>query len=203
MKNIDIEFYNKGIQFLAGVDEAGRGPLAGPVVAASVILPQNFYNEEINDSKKLTHTQREKLFEIIISNAISYSFSVISQDTIDKINILNSSLLAMKKSVQKLKPVPQLVLVDGNKTFESELNTLPVVKGDTLSQSIAAASIIAKVIRDKMMVRLSEKYSDYGWEKNKGYPTKSHIQAIRNFGITPVHRKTFLKKLFNVNDDQF
>lgn len=196
MKNIDRKYFREGINFLAGVDEAGRGPLAGPVVAASVILPKNFHHKEIDDSKKLSHNQREKLFEIITENAISYSFSVISHTTIDKINILNASLLAMKKSVNKLNPIPELVLVDGNKIFNSRLQLIPIVKGDSLSQSIAAASIIAKVIRDRMMNRLAEKYSYYGWEHNKGYPTKQHIEALLKFGPTPVHRKSFLKKIF-------
>lgn len=200
MKNIDKKFFNEGINFLAGVDEAGRGPLAGPVVAAAVILPKNFSHPEIDDSKKLSNKQREKLFELIIHIAISYSFSVISHETIDRINILNSSLLAMKKSVAKLKPVPELVLIDGNKIFDSKLELIPVVKGDSLSQSIAAASIIAKVIRDRMMNRLAQKYSQYGWENNKGYPTKQHIEALLKFGPTPVHRKSFLKKIF---DDSF
>lgn len=193
MKNIDRRYFKEGINFLAGVDEAGRGPLAGPVVAASVILPKNFHHKEIDDSKKLSHKQREKLFELITDNAISFSFSVISQTTIDKINILNASLLAMKKSVHKLKPIPELVLIDGNKIFNSPLQLIPVVKGDSLSQSIAAASIIAKVIRDRMMSRLAEKYSYYGWEHNKGYPTKQHIEALLKFGPTPIHRKSFLK----------
>lgn len=197
MKNIDKKYFKEGITFLAGVDEAGRGPLAGPVVAAAVILPKNFSHPEIDDSKKLSNKQREKLFEVIIQNAVSYSFSVVSHETIDKINILNSSLLAMKNSVAKLKPVPELVLIDGNKIFNSTLKLIPVVKGDSLSQSIAAASIIAKVIRDRMMNRLAEKYSQYGWDKNKGYPTRQHIEALLKFGPTPVHRKSFLKKLFN------
>lgn len=196
MKNIDKKYFKDGINFLAGVDEAGRGPLAGPVVAASVILPKNFHHKEIDDSKKLSHKQREKLFEIITENAISFSFSVISQSTIDKINILNASLLAMQKSVNKLKPIPELVLIDGNKIFNSRLQLIPVVKGDSLSQSIAAASIIAKVIRDRMMNRLAEKYSYYGWEHNKGYPTRQHIEALLKFGPTPVHRKSFLRKIF-------
>ncbi len=197
MKNIDKKYFKEGITFLAGVDEAGRGPLAGPVVAAAVILPKNFSHPEIDDSKKLSNKQREKLFEVIIQNAVSYSFSVVSHETIDKINILNSSLLAMKNSVVKLKPVPELVLIDGNKIFNSTLKLISVVKGDSLSQSIAAASIIAKVIRDRMMNRLAEKYSQYGWEKNKGYPTRQHIEALLKFGPTPVHRKSFLKKIFN------
>lgn len=196
MKNIDKKYFKDGINLLAGVDEAGRGPLAGPVVAASVILPKNFHHKEIDDSKKLSHKQREKLFEIIIENAISFSFSVISQTTIDKINILNASLVAMQKSVNKLKPIPELVLIDGNKIFNSRLQLIPVVKGDSLSQSIAAASIIAKVIRDRMMNRLAEKYSYYGWEHNKGYPTRQHIEALLKFGPTPVHRKSFLRKIF-------
>lgn len=196
MKNIDKKYFKDGINLLAGVDEAGRGPLAGPVVAASVILPKNFHHKEIDDSKKLSHKQREKLFEIITENAISFSFSVISQTTIDKINILNASLLAMQKSVNKLKPIPELVLIDGNKIFNSRLQLIPVVKGDSLSQSIAAASIIAKVIRDRMMNRLAEKYSYYGWEHNKGYPTRQHIEALLKFGPTPVHRKSFLRKIF-------
>lgn len=197
MKNIDKKYFKEGITFLAGVDEAGRGPLAGPVVAAAVILPKNFSHPEIDDSKKLSNKQREKLFEVIIQNAVSYSFSVVSHETIDKINILNSSLLAMKNSVAKLKPIPELVLIDGNKIFNSTLKLISVVKGDSLSQSIAAASIIAKVIRDRMMNRLAEKYSQYGWEKNKGYPTRQHIEALLKFGPTPVHRKSFLKKIFN------
>ncbi|WP_304131006.1 ribonuclease HII [Ignavibacterium album] len=197
MKNIDKKYFRQGINFLAGVDEAGRGPLAGPVVAAAVILPKDFYHKEINDSKKLSFKQREKLFDVIINNAVSYSFSVISQSTIDRINILNASLLAMKNSVGKLKPAPEVVLIDGNKPFGADRKLIPLVKGDTLSQSVAAASIIAKVIRDRMMNRLAEKYSFYGWEKNKGYPTKQHIEALLKFGPSPIHRKSFLKKIFN------
>lgn len=197
MKNIDKKYFRQGINFLAGVDEAGRGPLVGPVVAAAVILPKDFYHKEINDSKKLSYKQREKLFDVIITNAISYSFSVISQSTIDNINILNASLLAMKKSVHKLRPTPEIVLIDGNKSFGTNTKLIPLVKGDSLSQSIAAASIIAKVIRDRMMNRLAEKYSLYGWEKNKGYPTKQHIEALLKYGPSPIHRKTFLKKIFN------
>lgn len=197
MKNIDKKYFRRGINFLAGVDEAGRGPLAGPVVAAAVILPKDFYHKEINDSKKLSFKQREKLFDVIINNAISYSFSVISQSTIDNINILNASLLAMKKSVNRLKPTPEIVLIDGNKSFGTDAKLIPLVKGDSLSQSIAAASIIAKVIRDRMMNRLAEKYSFYGWEKNKGYPTKQHIEALLKYGPSQIHRKSFLKKIFN------
>lgn len=197
MKNLDKKYHKSGVTFLAGVDESGRGPLAGPVVAAAVILPKNFHHKEIDDSKKLSQKQREKLFDIITQSAISYSFSVISQNTIDEINILNASLLAMKKSVLKLKPSPEIVLIDGNKKFSSDLELIPIVKGDSLSKSIAAASIIAKVIRDRMMNRLAEKYPEYGWDKNKGYPTKQHIEALLKFGPTVVHRISFLKKIFN------
>ncbi len=197
MKNIDKKYFSRGIKYLAGVDEAGRGPLAGPVVAAAVILPKDFFHNEINDSKKLSHHQREKLFDIIVENAISYSFSVVSHSTIDRINILNASLLAMKRSVMKLHPLPEIVLIDGNKSFGTNSNLVTVVKGDSLSQSIAAASIIAKVIRDRIMLRLSERYVEYKWEHNKGYPTKHHIEALLKFGPTPVHRKTFIKKIFS------
>ncbi|WP_337865740.1 ribonuclease HII [Ignavibacterium sp.] len=197
MKNLDKKYYKNGINFLAGVDEAGRGPLAGPVVAAAVILPKYFHHKEINDSKKLSQKQREKLFNVITQNAISYSFSVISQKTIDEINILNASLLAMKKSVLKLKPSPEIVLIDGNKKFSPGLEMIPIVKGDSVSQSIASASIIAKVIRDRMMNRLAEKYPEYGWDKNRGYPTKQHIEALLKFGPTQVHRKSFLKKIIS------
>jgi ribonuclease HII len=203
MKNIDRKYFEEGVNHLAGVDEAGRGPLAGPVVAAAVILPKDFYHKEIDDSKKLSHKQREKLFEVITENAVCYSFSVISNTTIDKINILNASLLAMKNAVKKLKPVPEVVLIDGNKLFKSQLKMIAVVKGDSLSQSIAAASIIAKVIRDRMMNRLSDKYSYYGWEKNKGYPTKQHIEALIKYGPSPVHRKSFLKKIFVQHQSEF
>ncbi len=197
MKNFDKKYLIDGKKFLAGTDEAGRGPLAGPVVAAAVILPEDFYDVRINDSKQLTEKLRNELFEVIISNAISYSYTIISHKRIDEINILRASLLAMKKSVHKLKIHPDVVLVDGNKTFKFNSEIIPVIKGDSKSLSIASASILAKVIRDRIMLKLSAKFPVYGWDKNKGYPTKEHIEAILKYGITPVHRKTFLKKIFD------
>lgn len=193
MKNIDNYYFEKGYNVIAGIDEAGRGPLAGPVVAAAVILPRSYDNPLIKDSKKLSPIQREKVFELIKKDSICWSFSVISQNTIDKINILNASLLAMKKAALKLNPKPMLILIDGNKKFDFSVETIAVIRGDNLSQSIAAASIVAKVVRDKIMKRLDVLYPHYNWRKNMGYPTKAHYQAIDKFGITPIHRKSFLK----------
>lgn len=199
MKNIDLTYFEKGYKLIAGVDEAGRGPLAGPVVAAAVILPVNYYNELINDSKKLSPRQRAEVFEIIKSESVCWTFSVVSQNTIDKMNILNATLLAMRNSSQKLKPKPEIILIDGDKKFQSNIETISIIKGDSLSQSIAAASIVAKVIRDKIMERLDIAYPQYNWKKNKGYPTSEHFRAIDKFGISPIHRKSFLKKLI-LND---
>jgi ribonuclease HII len=196
MKNFDKKYLMNGNKYLAGTDEAGRGPLAGPVVAAAVILPQDFYDERINDSKKLSASLREELFKVICKNALTYSFTSISQKKIDEINILKASLLAMKKSVEKLKIQPDIILVDGNKTFNYDAEVFPIVKGDAKSLSIASASIIAKVIRDGIMIRLAKEYPDYGWERNKGYPTKEHIKAVLKYGACPIHRKTFLKKIY-------
>jgi len=193
MRNIDLLYFQKGYDLIAGIDEAGRGPLAGPLVAAAVILPANYSNELINDSKKIKAGLREKLFEIIKNDSVCWTFSVISNQTIDRINILNATLLAMKKAALKLFPKPKLILIDGNKKFNSKIETITLVKGDTLSQSVAAASIIAKVIRDKIMDRLDNYHPQYNWKRNKGYPTKLHYEAIEKFGITPCHRKSFLK----------
>jgi len=189
MKNFDKQYLNDKVKLLAGVDEAGRGPLAGPVVAAAVILPNDFYHPGINDSKKLSQSEREELFPIIKSNAIAFTYSIVNHSQIDEINILKASLLAMKNSVKKLKVQPHLVLVDGNKIFDYSCHVLSIIKGDSKSQSIAAASIIAKVVRDRIMVKHSKIYPDYGWERNKGYPTREHIKALINFGSTHLHRK--------------
>ena len=196
MKNFDKKYHLNGKKILAGTDEAGRGPLAGPVVAAAVILPQDFYDDRINDSKKLPEQLRNELFAVINNNAISFSYTVISQSKIDDINILQASLLAMKKSVQKLKVQPDIILVDGNKSFYHKAEVVPIVKGDSKSLSIAAASIIAKVVRDRIMTRLAKKYPMYGWLTNKGYPTKEHINAILKYGACSIHRETFLKKIY-------
>lgn len=204
MKNIDKKYLSGAKIVLAGTDEAGRGPLAGPVVAAAVILPIDFYDERIDDSKKLSANLREELFDVICENALAYAYTSISQKKIDEINILKASLLAMKRSVEKLKIQPDIILVDGNKSFSYDAEVIPIVKGDSKSLSIASASIIAKVIRDRIMIKLAKDYPDYGWETNKGYPTKKHIEAVFKYGPCSIHRKTFLTKTFErANQSEF
>jgi ribonuclease HII len=195
MKNFDNSFLNDRIAIIAGTDEAGRGPLAGPVVAAAVIFASDVIIEGVNDSKKLSAKTREKLFPEIKNRALTYGYDVISPEEIDEINILQASLKAMKNSVNKLTLVPDLILVDGNKVFAHPSDVLSIVKGDSKSFAIAAASIIAKVTRDAIMEKLSAEYPVYNWAQNKGYPTKEHIQAVKKYGITPYHRKTFLRKI--------
>jgi len=195
LKKFDKQYLNKTIKYLAGVDEAGRGPLAGPVVAAAVMFNKNINIKGVNDSKLLTEKQREKLYDQIISSALSYSVSIIEPEVIDEVNILNATLRAMKQSVEDLKVTPDLVLVDGNRKFQSDIPVIPIVKGDSKSFSIAAASILAKVTRDRLMKKLAVQYPVYLWEQNKGYPTKQHREIIRKLGPTPLHRKTFLKKI--------
>jgi ribonuclease HII len=195
IKDFDNSFLTKRIKLVAGVDEVGRGPLAGPVVAAAVIFPPDIIIEGINDSKQLSEKERETLIPDILKKSISCSVSVISHSKIDEINILQASLLAMSISVSRLKIVPDLVLVDGNKKFEFMRPVLPIVKGDSKSFSIAAASIIAKVARDRVMKRLDIKFPQYSWNKNKGYPTREHIKAVKLYGPSPLHRKTFLKNI--------
>mgnify|MGYP000446968627 CR=1 FL=1 len=195
MKNFDNSFLSRKIKIIAGTDEAGRGPLAGPVVAASVIFANDKKIEGVNDSKKLTEIQRDKLFPEIIHSALSVGVSVISHGKIDKINILQASLLGMKTAVNRLNIKPDLVLIDGNKTFESNTNSIAVVKGDSKSFAIASASIVAKVVRDRIMKRLDLYFPQYLWAKNKGYPTREHINAVKLYGPSPLHRKSFLKKI--------
>jgi len=195
LKLFDDQFRNENVKLIAGVDEAGRGPLAGPVVAAAVLFDSDVYIEGINDSKKLSEKERTRLFNIITEKSLSFSYSIIQPDEIDKINILQASLLAMKQSINKLQIQPNLILIDGNKSFEHSIKSEAIVKGDAKSFSIAAASIIAKVIRDEIMINLSNNFPIYNWSKNKGYPTKEHIQTIRKYGYTSIHRKTFLKKI--------
>ncbi len=196
MKNFDKKYLSNKIKIIAGTDEAGRGPLAGPVVAATVILPTDFYDDRIDDSKKLSAALRQELFGVIKKNALCYAYTIISQNKIDEINILKASLLAMKRSVEKLKLKPDLILVDGNKSFSYDAEVIPIVKGDAKSLSIASASIIAKVVRDRIMTKLALEYPYYGWERNKGYPTKEHIEAVLKYGSCKIHRKTFLKKIY-------
>ena len=176
----------------AGCDEAGRGCLAGPVFAAAVILPCNYYNPDLNDSKLLTVSQRNKSRKIIESEALAWAVARVENDEIDQINILNASILAMHQALAGLELTPDLILVDGNR-FKSykEIPYQCIVKGDGLYLSIAAASILAKTYRDEYMVNLHEKYPEYGWDRNKGYPTLEHRKAILKIGFSPFHRKTF------------
>ncbi len=197
LKNFDNSFLSADIFHISGVDEAGRGPLAGPVVAAAVIFDKNFFIDGVNDSKKLSKKMREELFIKITSSALSYGIGIIDNEEIDKINILQASLKAMKIAVEKLTTKPDLILIDGNKSFHSSIKTKTVVKGDSKSFAIAAASIIAKVTRDAMMVQASKKYPQYSWHQNKGYPTKLHRDAVKKHGPTPLHRKTFLKNIIS------
>ena len=197
MKEFDKKYLSKKIKYLAGVDEAGRGPLAGPVVAAAVIFKKNTQIIGVNDSKLLTEKQREKLYKKIISKALSYSVSVVESSVIDEVNILNATMLAMREAVESLKIEPDLILVDGNKKFQSEIPVITIVKGDSKSFSIAAASILAKVTRDRLMKNLAIEFPNYLWEQNKGYPTKQHREIIKQVGPSPLHRKTFLKKILS------
>ncbi|SFS46360.1 ribonuclease HII [Lutibacter maritimus] len=176
----------------AGTDEAGRGCLCGPVVAAAVILPDNFSHPLLNDSKQLSEKQRDLLRPIIEESAISFGVSYVFEETIDEINILQSSILAMHLALEKLKTVPQHIIVDGNK-FKSykQIPHTTIVKGDAKFMSIAAASVLAKTYRDSYMEKIAVEFPDYQWQKNKGYPTIQHRNAIRNFGVTKYHRKSF------------
>lgn len=191
-------------QIEAGCDEAGRGCLAGPVFASAVVLPPDFSDPILNDSKKLTHNQREKLRKIIIDNALDYSVQMVSNQEIDRINILNASILAMHKSVDNLKKVsPDLLLIDGNRFKKyKNIDHQCIIKGDGLYMSIAAASVLAKTFRDDYMERLHLEYPQYGWNRNKGYPTEVHRLAIKKYGITSHHRVSYKLvddqlKLFN------
>lgn len=199
MKEFDNCFLTDKIKLIAGVDEVGRGPLAGPVVSAAVIFNEQIVINGINDSKKLTVKQREYLFPLILKNAAAFAFASVSNGEIDRVNILQASLKSMYIAVKRLNIHPDLVLVDGNKTFEYSVPVIPVVKGDSKSFSIAAASIIAKVVRDRLMQRLNEYFPQYLWSKNKGYPTRDHIQAIKLYGVCRLHRKTFLNKILPGN----
>jgi ribonuclease HII len=197
VKAFDKKYYSKSVRIIAGVDEAGRGPLAGPVVAAAVVFKQNVRLNGVTDSKMLSEKEREKLFVRIISRAYAYSVAAVSESVIDDINILNATMLAMKNSVDSLRIKPDLILVDGNRKFQSDIPVIPIVKGDSKSFSIAVASILAKVTRDRLMKNLAEDFPQYFWDKNKGYPTRQHREVIRQIGPSPIHRKTFLKKLLS------
>jgi len=181
----------KGFSHIAGIDEAGRGPLAGPVVSAAVLLPPSFHDLNIIDSKKLSPKKRSHLYEKLYDQAVSISIGIVDNIEIERINILNASLLSMAISVKNLNPQPDFLLIDGKFKIPMDLPQEPVIRGDTLSISIAAASIIAKVTRDRLMERYHQDYPQFGFSRHKGYPTKAHKEAIEKFGCCPIHRRTF------------
>jgi len=190
----DKAFLNENIKYIAGIDEVGRGPLAGPVVTACVVMPYDKMLEGVFDSKKVTKKNRERLFEEIKNTAISYSINVQNQDVIDEINILNATKLSMKQVFNELSVKPDLLLVDAVKLNICE-NEQAIIKGDATSYAIACASILAKVFRDKLMEDYAKTYTNYDFENNVGYGTKKHIEAIKQYGITPIHRLSFLSKI--------
>ncbi|MDD6297373.1 MAG: ribonuclease HII [Firmicutes bacterium] len=193
---IEQTWADRGFHAICGIDEAGRGPLAGPVCAAAVILPERLDIPGLNDSKKLTDKKRRELFPIIEEQAVAFGLGWASQEEIDEINILQATFLAMSRAVEQLKIRPDLALVDGNRAPALDLPVETVVQGDSLSASIAAASVLAKVSRDDVMLRMAEEYPGYGFEVHKGYGTKAHYEALRKFGPSPIHRRTFLKKFY-------
>lgn len=195
MLEFEKMYSEKGYKAVCGVDEAGRGPLAGPVFAAAVILPEGLVIEGINDSKKLSEKKREKLFDEIIEKATAYCIASASVEEIEEMNILQADMLAMKRAVEGLSVKADFAMIDGNKTPQLDIPCEAIVKGDAKSQSIAAASILAKVSRDRLICSLAEKYPEYGFEKHKGYGTKAHREAILEYGPCEIHRMSFLKKI--------
>lgn len=196
MWEIEDSYFEKGIKLICGVDEAGRGPLAGPVCAAAVILPPHVEITGLNDSKKLTDKRRRELFPIIKEQAIAYGIGFASHEEIDEINILQATYLAMERALAQLSVKPELALIDGNRAKDFGLPVETVVKGDSRSASIAAASILAKVTRDDLMLSAAEEYPQYQFDVHKGYGTKAHYSALTEHGPSPIHRMTFLKKFY-------
>ncbi len=192
---LENEIYDSGVELICGVDEAGRGPLAGPVCAAAVILPRGHKIEGLNDSKKLSGKKRDKLFDIICSEALSYGIAFASVEDIEQINILNAAMLAMNRAIEKLSVKPTLALIDGNRDSAIRMPSRCVVKGDASCADIAAASILAKVSRDRYMLQMAEMYPEYHFEKHKGYGTKLHYEALREYGPCEIHRPSFLRKM--------
>lgn len=193
---LENEIYAEGFTLICGVDEAGRGPLAGPVCAAAVILPRGLEFAGLNDSKKLTEKKREALYVPIREQAIAYGIAFATVEEIEELNILNATFLAMNRAIKQLNPVPELALIDGNRSTGIRFPSRCVVKGDTKCADIAAASVLAKVTRDRYMLEMAEKYPEYHFEQHKGYGTKLHYDALREFGPSPIHRMSFLKKLY-------
>ena len=199
LKEIEKDLYNKGFNNICGIDEAGRGPLAGPVVIAGAIMPKDSMIEGINDSKKVSEKKREKLYDLIIEEAISYSVAIIGQDIIDDINILNATKEGVTKVIDGLDVKPDLIIIDALDHINTRgIPYEPIIKGDAKCYNIAAASILAKVTRDRIMREWDEVYPQYGFMQHKGYGTAKHIQAIKDYGLTPIHRRSFTKK-FVVN----
>ena len=196
MWEIENSLYSNGFQVICGVDEAGRGPLAGPVCAAAVILPKGLEIPGLTDSKKLTDKKRRELFPIIKEQALAYGIGLASHEEIDEINILQATYLAMERALAQLNMRPDIALIDGNRAKDFGLPVRTVVKGDSLSANIAAASVLAKVTRDDLMLELAQSYPQYGFEVHKGYGTKAHYEALREHGASNIHRKTFLKKFY-------
>ena len=196
MWQIEQEYFDQGISLICGVDEAGRGPLCGPVCAAAVILPANLEIPGLNDSKKLTDKRRRELFPIIKEQAIAYGIGLADHKEIDEINILQATYLAMERALAQLQVKPELALIDGNRAKDFGLPVKTVVKGDSLSANIAAASVLAKVTRDMLMEEYAKEYPQYGFEIHKGYGTNAHYAALTEHGPCPIHRMTFLKKFY-------
>ena len=196
MWEIENELYREGFQVICGVDEAGRGPLAGPVCAAAVILPMGLEIPGLTDSKKLTDKKRRELFPIIKEQAIAYGIGLASHEEIDEINILQATYLAMERAMQQLSVRPDIAMIDGNRAKDFGIPVETVVHGDSLSASIAAASVLAKVTRDDYMLQMAEEYPGYDFEIHKGYGTKAHYAALTAHGPSPIHRMSFLKKFY-------
>lgn len=194
LKEIDEEIYENGAKYICGIDEAGRGPLAGPVVVASCILPRDSMIEGINDSKKISEKKRERVYEEIIKQAVSYGVGIIDESRIDEINILQATKVGLTESIKELEVVPDIILVDALRGINTcNIPYRSIIKGDASSYSIAAASIIAKVTRDRLMLKYDEMYPEYGFAKHKGYGTANHIAAIKQYGLCPIHRRSFVK----------
>ena len=194
LKKIELEYHKNGIKYIAGIDEAGRGPLAGPVVIGCVIMPEDSMIEGINDSKKVSEKKREKLYDEIIENAISWSVAIIDKQDIDELNILNATKKGVTEAIQGLKTKPELILVDALNGIDTcNIKYDSIIKVDAICYSISAASILAKVTRDRIMREWDEVYPQYGFAKHKGYGTKAHIEALKEYGPCPIHRKTFIK----------
>ena len=192
---LENEIYAGGVKLLCGVDEAGRGPLAGPVCAAAVMLPQNCLIEGLNDSKKLSEKKREALYDEILERAVSYGIAFATVEEIEEHNILGATFLAMNRAIARLDPKPELALIDGNRCTGIEIPSRCIVGGDGKCADISAASVLAKVTRDRYMLQMAEQYPEYGFEKHKGYGTKAHYAAIREHGPSPIHRPSFLRKM--------